>query len=65
MGARESYAGLPPAQAHEKLAPILSGHFDRRLRILEQTLSAHGVSEEDTRTWVGFEEAFRDGIVAK
>src|SRR4051794_15262404 len=38
FGARPSYLGKPPAQAHEELAPILSGHFDRRLQLLEETL---------------------------
>lgn len=64
MGATSSYAGKPPAQAHEELPPILSGHFDRRLRILEQTLRDHDVADEDIRTWVGFENAFRDRIVS-
>lgn len=65
MGAAPSYAGLAPAQAHDKLPPILAGHFDRRLRILEETLRAHGMVEEDIRTWVGFESAFREQIVEK
>jgi len=63
MGATSSYTGIAPAQAHAKLPPILAGHFDRRLRILEETLRAHGVSDEDIRTWVSFESAFRDQIV--
>lgn len=64
MGATPSYSGLPPAKAHDKLAPILSGHFDRRLRILEETLAAHGLADEDIRTWISFESAFRDAIVS-
>lgn len=63
MGATPTFSGKAPAQAHEELAPILKGHFDRRLRILEETLKAHGVSDEDIRNWVEFENAFRDGIV--
>jgi hemoglobin len=63
MGATPSYSGLAPAQAHDKLPPILAGHFDRRLRILEETLRAHGLTDEDIRTWVGFENAFREQIV--
>lgn len=62
MGAAESYSGKAPAQAHLELPPILAGHFDRRLRILEETLRDHGVSAEDIRIWVAFEEAFRPGI---
>lgn len=63
MGATPSYSGKPPAQAHENLAPILTGHFNRRLRILEETLRSHGLSDEDIRTWVSFENAFRPGVV--
>jgi hemoglobin len=65
MGATPSYSGLPPAQAHGKLPPILAGHFDRRLRLLEETLRAHGMTEEDMRTWVTFESAFREQIVSR
>lgn len=63
MGARATYEGRAPAQAHEKLPPILSGHFDRRLRILETTLADHGLSAEDIRIWVAFESAYRDAVV--
>jgi truncated hemoglobin YjbI len=63
MGASASYTGKPPAQAHEALPPILAGHFDRRLRILEETLQAHGLAAEDIRIWVEFENSFRSGIV--
>ncbi len=62
MGATPSYSGKAPAQAHEELAPILRGHFDRRLRILETVLKDHGVSDEDIRIWITFENAFREGI---
>jgi truncated hemoglobin YjbI len=63
MGATPSYSGKPPAQAHRAIAPILAGHFDRRLRLLEDTLKAHGLAAEDIRIWVDFESAFREGIV--
>jgi hemoglobin len=61
-GAAPSYTGKPPAQAHAQLPPILKGHFDRRLRLLEAVLRDHGVEEEDVRLWVAFESAFREGI---
>ena len=64
FGAAPSYSGKPPAQAHEQLAPILSGHFDRRLQLLEETLRDHGLAAEDIRSWVGFENAFRGQIVS-
>jgi truncated hemoglobin YjbI len=65
MGARASYSGKAPADAHTELPPILSGHFDRRLRILEETLTAHDVPKPEVESWVAFEEAFRDRIVKK
>ncbi len=63
MDAAPSYSGRPPAQAHWALPPILDGHFDRRLRILEQTLTDHGLDAQSIRVWVNFESAFRNPIV--
>jgi truncated hemoglobin YjbI len=65
MGARDTYTGKSPAQAHAHLPPILPGFFDRRARILEDFLRTQGVSEPGIRAWVAFEEAFRDAVVAK
>lgn len=64
MGATPSYSGKPPAQAHRKLAPILPGHFDRRLRILEETLRDHGLGDREIAAWIAFESAFRDAVVS-
>jgi truncated hemoglobin YjbI len=64
MGAGKSHSGKPPSAAHRKLPPILRGHFDRRLRLLEETLRDHGLAAKDIRTWVAFENAFRRGIVS-
>ncbi len=63
MGARESYSGKSPAQAHGHLAPILPGFFDRRARILEEYLRTQGISESGIVAWVTFEEAFRDAVL--
>ena len=65
FGATETFTGLAPAHAHTHLAPILSGHFDRRLRILEETLRDHKVDEASIKIWINFENAFRDGIQTK
>lgn len=65
MGARATYSGKPPARAHDELPEILSGHFDRRIVILEQTLRDRGLADEDIRAWVNFERAFRQAIVRK
>ena len=63
MGVTPSYSGKAPAQAHEKLPPILAGHFDRRLRLLEEVLKEEGLNHHDIKTWVAFESAFRASIV--
>jgi hemoglobin len=63
MGATPSYSGKAPAQAHMSLAPILTGHFDRRLMILEQTLADHGLTPAEIQVWLSFENAFRDAVV--
>jgi len=65
MGATPSYSGRPPAQAHLAMPPILSGHFDRRLKLLEETLRAHGLPEDAIQTWLGFENTFREVITSR
>jgi truncated hemoglobin YjbI len=63
FGAKTTYSGKPPADAHQALPPILEGHFNRRLQLLHITLLAHGLSEKSAKIWVEFENAFRDGII--
>jgi hemoglobin len=64
MGAIPSYPGKSPTLAHLELPPILAGHFDRRLVILEQTLKGAGLSLKDIRTWINLEKSFRPAIVS-
>ena len=64
MGGQAAYQGKPPARSHDELAPILAGHFDRRLRILETTLRDHGLSPTEIETWIALENAFRDSVTA-
>lgn len=61
-GVTSSYQGKSPATAHEKLPPILAGHFDRRLVILAETLRAFKIDENSIDTWVGFENKFRQAV---
>lgn len=63
MGVVREYSHRAPPKAHDAIPPIWRGQFDRRLRVLEDTLRAHGLSQEDIRTWVDFENSFRDAIV--
>lgn len=64
-GVTSSYSGKAPAQAHVELPPILSGHFDRRLVLLEETLKEFGLNENEIKTWVNFEDKFRNAIQHK
>lgn len=65
FGLASSYSGAPPATAHSALAPILEGHFDRRLKLLDELLAREGLSESERAAWVGFENAFRTSIIKK
>ena len=64
MGLTTTYSGKPPAAAHANLAPILSGHFDRRLTLLDAHLTAEGLTSTQRGVWLAFENAFRDSILA-
>lgn len=64
MGLRPSYTGKPPATAHSALAPILTGHFDRRLFLLDAHLASEGLDVTQRAIWLGFENAFRESIIS-
>ena len=57
--------GKGPSTAHLKIAPILQGHFDRRLILLRETLSEHHLPEALIDQWVRFEESFRLVVVSE
>lgn len=61
-GEIEVYSGRHPAQAHLDLAPIRRGHFDRRLVLLRETLSEHGVDDMDIAAWLQVERSLRRQI---
>ncbi len=63
MGESHSYTGKTPTSAHLELPPILDGHFNRRIVILEQTLKDYQLDRIDRDTWIEFENAFRKIIV--
>ncbi len=64
MGGSPSYTGKAPADAHHSIPPILSGHMDRRLKILETTLHDHRLTLAQIEAWIGFENAFRSAVVS-
>ena len=60
----ERHLGIHPGKAHLELAPILRGHFDRRLFVLREVLSAEGVDPRDIDCWIKVEEGMRRLIQA-
>jgi len=64
LGASEvPYTGRPMPEAHAR-SPILGGHFERRLHILEETLADHGVDPEVRRVWLEHTRALRPQVTA-
>ena len=62
-GYAKEYRGSPPGQAHIQLPKIRIGQFERRLKILDETLEDMGVEKEYRDIWVNFEDSFRNVIV--
>jgi hemoglobin len=58
LGADIPYTGRSMPEAHAK-SPILGGHFERRLKILRDTIRDHGVDDEVARVWIDHTLALR------
>ncbi len=65
MGVSQSYQGKTPTQAHQNLPPFFSGHFDRRLTLLRETLKDHQLNDQAIQIWIDFEESYRSRLVQK
>lgn len=63
LGADVRYTGKPLRAAHARV-PIMGGHFDRRRKILEETLADHDVDPEVRETWIRHTLALRDQVTA-
>ena len=63
-GMIDRFEGKGPSTAHVKLAPILQGHFDRRLVILREVLKKEGITDSLIDRWLQFEESFRLVVVS-
>jgi hemoglobin len=61
LGGPGTYSGRPLHAAHASHR-ILGGHFDRRLRLLEQTLEDHGVPAEVRQRWLSHNRDLRAQI---
>jgi len=62
FGAAVEYEGRGMRQAHAALR-ISGGQFDRRIRILEETLWAHAVDADVVEAWLGHGRALRRAVV--
>jgi hemoglobin len=58
LGADLPYTGRSMPEAHAK-SPILGGHFERRLKVLRDTIHDHGVDDEVARVWIEHTLALR------
>ncbi len=58
LGAEVHYTGRPLEKAHER-HPILGGQFNRRLKILERTLTELGAPPDVAERWLAHNEALR------
>jgi truncated hemoglobin YjbI len=63
LGADVPYTGRPIDAVHAPL-PILGGHFERRLRLLEEAMERHGVPPEVRRAWVEHTRSLRPLVTA-
>jgi truncated hemoglobin YjbI len=61
LGGNAKYEGRPLRTAHAK-HPIMGGQFNRRLKILDNTLRDHGVDEELRAEWLSHNEKLRGHI---
>lgn len=62
-GEQADLAGRHPSTAHEGLPPILGGHFDRRLVVLDEVLREEGVADADREAWLRIERSMRKHLV--
>ncbi len=63
LGGPHRYTGKSLPDVHAPL-PLLPGHFDRRHRLLEQTLEGHNVPPEVKRVWLEIDQSLRPSVLA-
>lgn len=62
MTGKDVYFGDNPYNAHHRMV-ISDELFDRRQRLMLETLLEHGLTDDQIRRWTAFEEPFRRHIV--
>jgi hemoglobin len=63
LGGEVTYTGRPLPEAHARVT-ITTGHFDRRLVLLEETLEDHQVDPEVRRRWLDHARSLRDRLTS-
>ena len=63
LGGDVPYTGRGLRAAHAR-SPILSGHFDRRLQILKETMADHGIPGHVRDVWLEHTERMRSLVTA-
>jgi hemoglobin len=61
LGGPSRYQGRPLRAAHGP-HPVMGGHFNRRLRLLDQTLRDHSVPDDIRTAWLSHNESLRSHI---
>lgn len=63
LGGPVTYRGRPIGEVHARL-PIMGGHFERRLKILEDLLRERGVPDPVRDAWLEHTRALRPVVTA-
>jgi hemoglobin len=62
LGGPDRYAGKTMPDAHAAL-PLLPGHFDRRHKLLEETLAASSLPEHVIAEWLRIDQGLRSAVL--
>lgn len=64
LGGPSAYPGRSMAEAHRS-SPILGGHFQRRRKILLDTLGDHAVPEDIVERWLAEVDSHREAVLGR
>ena len=62
LGGPDRYGGRTMPEAHAEL-PLLPGHFDRRHKLLEETLAASSLPRHVIEEWLRIDEGLRPAVL--
>lgn len=64
LGGPRAYPGRSMAEAHAS-SPILGGHFQRRRKLLLDTLGDHGVPDDIVARWIAEVDSHREAVLGR